>query len=72
MTYFVYIMASKRTAGTLYTGLTTDLARRAYMLAPAWPSLNSKLQLEASAIEAASLSRTSLRRFEGGGSGRLT
>jgi acyl-CoA dehydrogenase len=29
MTYFVYIMASKRN-GTLYTGLTTDLARRAY------------------------------------------
>jgi len=29
MAYFVYIMASKRN-GTFYTGLTEDLARRAY------------------------------------------
>lgn len=29
MAYFVYLMASKR-SGTLYLGITNDLARRAY------------------------------------------
>jgi putative endonuclease len=29
MTYFVYLMASKR-SGTLYLGVTNDVARRAY------------------------------------------
>jgi predicted GIY-YIG superfamily endonuclease len=48
MAYYVYILASRRN-GTLYVGVTSDLARRAWKLAliekdnPDWLDLYEKL-----------------------------